>query len=78
VVTHWVTIASSVIARYKYEASTSRLYVEFHSGAMGYYSRIEAELFGEFTRAESRGSFLVWRIQSQPDEYPYTSTRQGT
>lgn len=67
----WTPAQSSMVARYRYDAISQRLYVEFHSGAVGYYSNVSQYLVQEFSAAPSLGTFVARRFRNQM-AHPWT------
>ena len=68
----WIpTPLSTSVARYAYDPETRRLYVEFTSGAGGYYANVPPELVDEFSYAESKGTFIGRRLKDNP-QFPWT------
>ncbi len=72
----WITSGSSNVARYAYDAANTRLYIEFRSGTVGYYSRVPVAVYEAFNRAPSQGSFVGQQLRDNP-AYPWTPLTNG-
>jgi hypothetical protein len=72
----WIASSSSNVARYAYDAANARLYIEFRSGTLGYYSRVPPSVYEEFQRAPSQGSFVSQRLRDNPS-FPWTPLTRG-
>lgn len=66
----WVTADSQMVARYAYDAATSRLYMDWNTGGGGYYEGIPPDVYAAFHDASSKGQFVLQRLKDNP-RYPW-------
>ena len=59
----WIDANSSNIARFKYDAASQVLAVEFINGGTYNYFDVPAFIFDEMRSAGSRGQYLAQRIK---------------
>lgn len=69
----WVDTSSSNVARIAYEPNLQRCYVQFHSGAGGYYAGVPSEVWAGFLDSSSKGKFVYWHLRNggKDDVYPW-------
>lgn len=65
------SVNSSQINAIGYAAATKTMRIEFKSGSLYEYANITPELFEQFAKAPSVGSFFYKNIKPFPDKYPY-------
>lgn len=66
--TEWVRVRSSAIRKVGYDASTSRMYIDFEDSDPYYtYCRVPERTFREFVSAQSVGSYYHSYIKDQYD-----------
>ena len=59
----WIAANSSNIARFKYEAASQVLTVEFNNGGVYNYFDVPEFVFEEMRSAGSKGQYLAQRIK---------------
>jgi KTSC domain-containing protein len=64
-------VASSQIQAIGHDPETNTLAIEFKSGGLYHYGNVDADLYREFSTAQSIGSFFHNRIKPKADLYPY-------
>jgi KTSC domain len=60
---------STVIRKFKYEADSQRLVIQFQSGRRYAYFDVPPEIYSEMRRASSRGAYFNTQIR---DRYSYS------
>jgi hypothetical protein len=64
-------VNSSQINAIGYAAATKTLQIEFKGGSLYEYANVPPDLFEEFAKAPSIGSFFYKNIKNDPVKYPY-------
>lgn len=65
------SVNSSQINAIGYAAATNTMRIEFKSGSLYEYANVPPDLFEQFAKAPSTGSFFYKHIKPFPDKYPY-------
>lgn len=76
-------VESTQLAAIGHDAETNTLYIQFKArpdeveGSIYSYQNVTPELFDDFRRARSIGSFFYNNIKPEVAKYPYTKIRAG-
>lgn len=64
-------VSSSQIEAIGYDEASKTLAVKFKKGAVYQYQNVPAELYKQFSKAESLGKFFGATIKAHPGAYPF-------
>ncbi len=64
-------VNSSQINAIGHDSATNKLRIEFKTGSLYEYDNVPPDLFAEFAKAPSTGSFFYKHIKPFADKFPY-------